>query len=134
MTERSVRICIGRSFSRARTMMIHAALHWPEACDESLWPLALAHAVYLHNNTPNAESGVAPIEIYSGTLRDHQAIRNAHVWGSPCYVLDPRLSSAGGKIPKWQPRSRRGQCVGLSPNHAENVPLVRDLRTGHLSP
>ena len=31
--------------SRAQTMMIHAALHWPEVEDESLWPLAINHAV-----------------------------------------------------------------------------------------
>jgi hypothetical protein len=120
--------------SRARTMMIHAALHWPEVEDESLWPLAINHAVYLYNNTPNVESGIAPIEVFGKTLSDHQALRNAHTWGAPLYTLQPRLQSAGGKIPKWQPRSRRGQYVGVSPLHAENVALVRNLRTGYLSP
>ena len=49
-------------------------------------------------------------------------------------MLDPKLSEAGGKIPKWQPRSRRGQYVGVSPVHAENIALVRNLTTGRLSP
>ena len=59
---------------------------------------------------------------------------NAHTGGCPVYVLEPRLTSAGGKIPKWRPRSRRAQYVGVSPVHAENVALVRNLRTGYLSP
>jgi len=39
--------------SRARTLMIHAALHWPEVEDASLWPLAVSHAVQLYNHTPS---------------------------------------------------------------------------------
>ena len=32
---------------KAATMMIHAALNWHKMEDESLWPMALSHAVYL---------------------------------------------------------------------------------------
>ena len=67
-------------------------------------------------------------------MSDYKAALNAHTWGAPIYALQPCLSSAGGKIQKWQPRSRRGQYVGVSPLHAENVALVRNLRTGYLSP
>ena len=84
-------------------MMIHASLHWPEADDESLWPLAVSHAAYLYNNTPDATSGISPIEVFSGTTSDHKALRLAHTWGCPVYVLEPKLTAAGGKIPKWQP-------------------------------
>jgi hypothetical protein len=115
-------------------MMIHAAIHWPEVDDESLWPLAVSHAAYLYNHIPNSESGISPVEIFTGTLSDHQSLRLAHTWGCPVYVLEPRLTSAGGKIPKWQPRSRRAQYMGVSPVHAENVGVVRNLRTGYLSP
>lgn len=89
--------------SKARTMMIHAALQWPDVDDNTLWPLAVSHAAHLHNHTPNPESGIAPIEIFSRTKNDCQALRNSHPWGCPVCVLEPRLSSAGGKIPKWQP-------------------------------
>jgi len=125
-------ICI--VVSKARTIMIHAALHWPEVDDDSLWPLAVSHASYLYNHTPNPESGIAPIEIFTRTTTDGQALRKAHPWGCPVYVLEPRLTDAGGKIPKWQPRSRRAQYVGVSPVHAENIGLVRNLTTGYLSP
>ena len=125
---------IGLVSSTARTNMIHAALHWPEVEDAALWPLAVQHAIYMYNHTPNPSSGIAPIEIFSRTISDCQALRNAHPWGAPVYVLQPRLTSAGGKLPKWQPRSRRGQFVGISPVHAETIGLVRNLTTGYISP
>jgi len=125
---------IGLVSAKARTMMIYAHMMWPDAKDESLWPLAVSHAAYLYNNLPNEQTGIAPIEIFSQTQSDYQAIRNAHPWGCPAYVLSPKLTEAGGKIPKWEPRSRRGQYVGVSPVHAENVSLIRNLSTGYLSP
>ena len=53
--------------------------------------------------------------------------------GCPAYVLDPTLQD-GQKIPKWKPRSRVGQYMGLSPLHASTVGVVRNLKTGRLSP
>ena len=120
--------------SRARTMMIHAAIHWPEQDDKSLWPLAVSHAAFLYNHTPRLQTGIAPIEVFSGTKSDHQVLRNAHPWGCPVYVLEPSLTQAGGKIPKWQPRSRRAQYVGFSPVHSENIGLVRNLHSGFITP
>jgi transposase InsO family protein len=32
------------------TMMLHAAIHWPDVADSTLWPMAVAHAVYLYNH------------------------------------------------------------------------------------
>ena len=120
--------------SRARTLMLHSNIHWPEEKDESLWPMALKHAAHLYNHTPNERSGIAPIQIFSRTMHDGQALRNLHTWGCPTYVLEPKLTEAGGKIPKWKPRSRRAQYMGVSPVHAETVALVRNLRTGYISP
>ena len=37
---------------RACIFMFHAAIRWPEACDKTLWPFAMNHAVHLHNHTP----------------------------------------------------------------------------------
>ena len=33
---------IGTVVSLARTMMLHAALNWPEVADTTLWPMALS--------------------------------------------------------------------------------------------
>ena len=49
----------------ARTMMLHAAIHWPETADPTLWSLAVQHAVYLVNHMPNLSTGVAPIDIFT---------------------------------------------------------------------
>ena len=130
VSEGAIRIIV----SRARTMMLHANIHWPEVKDESLWPMALAHAVHVYNHTPNEKSGIAPAQIFSRTVNDGQVLRNLHTWGCPAYVLEPKLTEAGGKIPKWKPRSRRAQYLGVSPVHAETVALVRNLSTGYISP
>jgi len=124
---------IGLVASTARTNMILAALHWPEVEDIALWPLAVQHATYMYNHTPNPNSGVAPVEIFSRTLSDCQALQNAHPWGVPVYVLQPHLTSADGKLPKWQPRSRRGQ-FDISRIHAESISLVQNLTTSYISP
>jgi hypothetical protein len=98
-------------------------------------PLALSHAAYLYNHTPyEVTCIIAPIEIFLQTTNDGQALRNAHPWGCPAYVLDPRLTLVGDKIPKWQPMSRQGQYVGVSPVHAENIILIRNLSTGYIFP
>jgi hypothetical protein len=57
-----------------------------------------------------------------------------HTFGCPCYVLDHRLQSETGMIPKWEPRARMGIYVGCSPAHASNVALILNPRTGHVSP
>ena len=54
--EGAIRIVV----SKARTMMIHAALHWPEADDAALWPMALSYSAWLFNHTPDRESGIVP--------------------------------------------------------------------------
>jgi Reverse transcriptase (RNA-dependent DNA polymerase) len=117
----------------ARTMQIHAALRWPDASDRELWPLALSHAVALHNMAPNMISGYSPEELWTKSRSSHSRLRNSHVWGCPLYILDPR-GQAGHKLPPWDPRSRRAQNMGFSPLHASSVALARNLVTGHISP
>ena len=108
--------------AKARTMLLHAALRWPDAFDKSLWPLALSHAAYLYNNTPNKDllGGFSPLEVWSGVKSDHHQLKNLRPWGCPVYVLDPTLCQ-GKAIPKWKPRSRRGQYMGVSHYHASTV-------------
>ena len=48
----------------ARTMMIYAALRWPEHNERDLWPLALTHAVHLHNKLPSMDSQLTPNEVW----------------------------------------------------------------------
>ena len=117
----------------SRTMMLHAAVRWPDMADSSLWPLAMEHAAYIYNHTPKMESGVAPIDIFTRTTIPRQRLKDLHVWGCPTYVLDPKLQD-GKKIPRWKPRSRRGVFLGFGEKYASSVPLVLNPTTSHISP
>jgi hypothetical protein len=46
---------------------------------------------------------------------------------------DPSLQH-GHKIPRWKPHSRVGVYLGLSTNHASNIPLVLSTTTDLVSP
>jgi hypothetical protein len=114
--------------------MLHAIIMWPDQADLALWPFALDHAVFLWNNLPQRESKMAPIELFSGQkLTSYDHLQRLHVWGCPVYVLDPKLQD-GKKIPKWQPRARRGQFLGYSKDHSTTIGLILNNATGHISP
>ena len=118
---------------KARIYMFHAALRWPQKFDKSLWPLAMSHAVHLHNHTPRQHDGLAPVEIWTRSKSTHSQLTNAHPWGVPAYVLNPRLQD-GFKIPRFDPRSMQGIYVGPSPLHASTVGLILNPRTNRISP
>ena len=59
---------------------------------------------------------------------------NFHTFGCSCYVLDHRLQSGTGKIPKWEPRARMGIYVGWLPSHASNVTLILNPHTVYVLP
>ena len=120
--------------SWARAMLLHAVLHWPEAANLELWPFALQHAVWSWNHLPRRDVRLAPLELFSqSTFPSYDHLQRCHVWGCPTYVLDPALQD-GKKVPKWAPRSRRGQFLGFSPEHSSTVALILNHRTGHVSP
>ena len=118
---------------KARIFMFHAALRWPEKFDKTLWPLAMSHAVYLHNHTPKMHDGLAPIEHWTRSKSTHTQLQNAHPFGCPAYVLNPTLQD-GFKIPKFEPRSMQGVYVGPSPLHASTVGLILNTKTHRISP
>jgi len=93
---------IKNTVAKACTMMFHSALRWPDPADQNLWPYALSHAAYLHNHTPNLDTGLAPVEVFTKTKSNHKVLHNLHVWGCPAYVLDLMLCD-GSKLPKWEP-------------------------------
>ena len=123
---------IGTVTGMCRTMMLHAKMRWPKAVTASLWPMAMKHAQHLMNHLP-VNNNMCALDLVLKTTVPRHALRNLHVWGAPCYVLDPRLQD-GHKIPKFDPRSRRGMHLGKSPQHASTVPLVLNLSTGNVSP
>jgi len=118
----------------AHTMMLHVALRWPGyAVEKDLWPMALSHAAHLRNHTLKMETGVAPVEVFTKTKSNHQWLQNAHPWGCPAHILQPKLKD-GQKIPKWDPRSKGGQHMGTSLMHASTISLVQNLQMGSIAP
>ncbi len=90
---------------RARIMMFHAALRWPDVSDKTMWPFAIRHAVHLHNHMPSSVTGLSPIEIWTQSKATCNPLISVHPWGCPVHVLSPKLQD-GQKIPRWAPRSR----------------------------
>ena len=130
--------CVERNLqtvsSWARAMMLHSFAHWPSVADPALWPFAMEHAAFLWNHMPNPGSGLAPIELFTGSrLPHHDSLQKSRVWGCPAFVLDPKLAD-GHKIPKWKPRSRLGMYLGKSSAHGNNVGLILNIETGYISP
>jgi hypothetical protein len=115
-------------------MLLHAGIHWPEEVGLEAWPMALEYAVYIWNRLPHPDTGIAPIEYWSKSRQiNTEVLHNMHTWGCPAYVLDPTLQD-GKKIPCWQPRSRRGQFMGMSKRHASTIGMIRNVLTGAISP
>jgi regulator of replication initiation timing len=129
VAERNIRTII----SIARTIMIHAAMHWPEVSDVELWPMAVKHAVHVFNRVPSIETGICPLDKFTSQRFPQNKLHDLHVWGCPVYVLDKRVPD-GIKIPKWAPRSNRYIYMGVSDKHSSTVPLVLNPETGVISP
>lgn len=129
IAERSIRTVI----SIARTMMLHAAVHWPEVSDPSLWPMAVQHAAFVFNRMPQIESGLCPLDMFNRQRWKQSQLHGLHVWGCPVYVLDKKIAD-GIKIPKWAARSNRSIYMGTSNKHALSVPLLLNPESGVISP
>ena len=127
--ERAIRTIM----SIARTMMMHAGIHWPDVADPSLWPMAVKHSSFLYNHVPSHLSGLSPNDLFTKTRWPQKKFLDLHVWGCPVYVLDKSLQD-GNKIPRWKPRSSRSVYVGVSDSHASTVPLVLNISTGAITP
>ena len=117
----------------ARALLLHSAIRWKDGpLNSSYWPFAVRHACYLYNHCPD-RTGTCPADRFFGETVPRHKLLDLHCWGCPVYVLDPTLQQ-GRKLPKWQPRSRRGIFLGFSRVHSSDVPLVLNLKTGHISP
>ena len=119
--------------SITRAIMHHAAIHWPEVADETLWPMAVRHAVYTRNRIPREDTGMSPLEMFSRRRLPSSRLRDMHVWGCPAFVLQKSIHSGTGKPPKLAARSERQVYMGNSTEHNHSTPLVLNLKTGKIS-
>jgi Zinc knuckle len=115
--------------SRARTMLLHAALHWPDATNTQLWPFAVRQAVHLHNFVPDPSTGLSPNDLFTKTKHPSKRFFDLHPLFCPAYALDKSIAD-GHKLPRWNPRSERYIFVGFSDKRTSTVPLLLNPRTG----
>ena len=94
--------------SIARTIMLHSAIHWPDVADPMLWPMAVQHAVFLHNHVPNDTIGLSPSDVFTRIRWPQRKLHDLHVWGCPVYVLEKAMAD-GQKLPRWKPRAHRSE-------------------------
>jgi hypothetical protein len=76
---------------------------------------------------------MSPLDLLSLIKAQKSELSNAHVFGYPVYVLDPKLQGHSS-LPKMTPRSRQGIFVCFSPRHSSSVPLVLSLQTLSITP
>ena len=117
----------------ARALLLHFATHWPAQASTSLWPFAVDQAIHIWNRIPRQDGKTSPLEHFSGMQSvNHHGLQRPHVFGFPVCVLKPRLQD-GQKVPKWERRSCRGVCPGVSRLHSTTVHLVLNPDTGKIS-
>jgi hypothetical protein len=116
----------------SRALILHASAHWKDGIDLSLWPMAVTYATHLYNHLPTA-TGLCPADVFTGRTVPCHCLQDLHVWGCPIYVLGPQLQG-GQKLPRWEPRSRRGVFMSFSHQHSSEVPLVLNSQTGSITP
>ena len=126
--ERSIRTLM----SISRTILLHAATHWPDMADATLWPLSNQYAAYVFNRVPDPSTGLSPLDLFSRTRLPQRRLHDLHVWGCPVYLLDKTIAD-GKKLPRWKPRSERVQFVGISDKHLSSIPMVLNPRTRHIT-
>jgi hypothetical protein len=117
----------------ARASLLHAIHHWPKGISKNLWPFVHKYACNIRHQVRLTDRKM-PEEILSGSPSSFTTeLSQYHPFGCPAYVLDARLRD-GSKIPRWEPCSRVGVYLGHLPHDANNMALIRNLSTGHVSP
>jgi hypothetical protein len=75
-------------FNMARGMLIHFAMHWPQASSTNIWPFAVDQAIHIWNHLPDSDTKLTPIEFFTQTkFHNHRHLQNLHDFGCPVYVL-----------------------------------------------
>ena len=120
VAERSIQTVVGW----ARSLLLHAAIHWPNMANLKLWPFALNHAVYCWNILPDQHTKL----ITGSCTHNYTHLQRLNVCGCPTFVLDPRLQDEK-KLPKRSPRSHLGCFLGYCTSYSSTVSLVLNLKT-----
>jgi hypothetical protein len=111
--------------------MIHASLHWPEE-DPACGPWQYLMLLTSTTTLPTKNRHCSSRNLHRHQVRlpgppEFPTPGMSHLCPSPNFARWKR-------IPKWEPRSRRGQFLGVSPDHAETVMPPKPQHWLHLQP
>ena len=112
IAERGIRTIM----SIARTMMLHASIHWPDVADPCLWPMAVSHVVFLHNHVPDPSSGLSPSDVFTKTCWPQKRFHDLHVFQSPAYVLDKTIQDGKPDTEQWSSQQKHDSALELNKN------------------
>ena len=125
VAERAIQTII----SKARTMMVHAASHWPEEFDKRLWPFVMDYASHLWNRTPHMDGSRAPLEKLLNVDLECKDLSRARVWGCPAYVLKAKARKNVSMVKKLTKRAKIAQFLGFNTSFSSTVGLLRNIET-----
>ena len=74
---------------RSWSMLLNAIICWIDIITTELWPYAIKLAIDVGNKCPD-DSDITALEHFSST-KIHTRVKQFHTFGSPCFVLDPKL-------------------------------------------
>ena len=123
---------IGVITSMARTFLLHAQSLWSDVITTELWPYCIRQAINFHNVCVRKGKTECPWELFTSE-KPPFTMNDFRVWGCPVYVTDKRVQD-GTHIGRWEQRARQCVYVGHSLDHGNNVYLVWDPATKHVSP
>jgi hypothetical protein len=76
-----------------RTILLHAMRYWPEYITTMLCPFAAKCIEDRINNLTVNDHGTTLEMNFSGSQASHVQLKNYHLFGCPCYVLDSRVQT-----------------------------------------
>ena len=94
-------------------------------------PIEIQYSPYAFNNLPRTKN-IPPNNLFYSTEVPQHRLQIIHVRRCPVYVLNPSLQ-AGGKIPRWEPCSKREVFCDHSKVHSSDVPQVLNQTTGSIT-
>jgi hypothetical protein len=123
---------IGLIQSTARTILLHAMAKWPTIINESCWPFAIRHSVYLYNITCRRGQRRSPWELFTGVPPTKHP-SDSRIFGCPAFVLNKDAQDNPSLVKTWTSRCWQGIYVGFSPMHASTVSMIYNPSTRHVT-
>ena len=94
--------------------------------------MIIDYTTYMHNHLPY-EHGISPDDLFIGTQIPCHKLKYIHAWGCPIYILDHNLQK-GKKLPRWRSKARQVISLGFGAHCSNDVHLVLNISTSHISP